>query len=95
MNNNETTELFKKRWEKYRKMGAYKYALFLASMYAATVLFVSVFWDYSQSELENPEILSFITKDVWIKTGTFFAVGLAFGFYHFKKSEKKYHDGIK
>ena len=87
-------ELFKKRWERSRKMGVYKYSLFLALIYSATVVFMSLLWDYKDSNLPFSEILTFFDKDLTIKTGTFFALGIIFGFYHFKKSEMKYEEGL-
>jgi len=94
MENRETNELFQKRWQKYKKMGMYKYALFLAVIYALTVLLAGLLWQYREANIPFSEILTLIDNSLLIKTGTFFAFGLAFGIYHYKKSEKKYMDGL-
>ncbi len=86
----ERQELFAKRWEAYRKHGKVKYAIFLALLYSGTVFFVSVGWDFFHAELPFSEIGTFISNELLIKTVVFFVLGIVFGLYHFKKSEKKY-----
>lgn len=66
----------------------------LALIYSLTVLSISLLWDYKDSELPFSEIFSFFNTDLAIKTGTFFVFGIVFGIYHFKKSEKKYQEGL-
>ena len=91
---NDKDKLFKKRWDRFRKLGAYKYGLFLALMYSVTVVLVSLLWDFREADIPFSEITTLIDKDLIIKTVTFFAFGLIFGVYHYNKSEKKYKDGI-
>lgn len=90
----EKNELFKKRWERYRKMGSLKYSLFLASLYASTIFVVSLLFDYNEGDLPFQEIFTYINGDLLIKTGTFFVFGILFGYYHYRKSERKYKEGI-
>ncbi len=94
MDNNETNELFQKRWEKYKKLGMYKYALFLGTIYALTVLIAGLLWQFKQVNIPFSKIFSLIDQALIIKTISFFAFGLAFGIYHFRKSEKKYKNGL-
>ena len=90
----EKNELFKKRWERYRKMGSLKYSLFLGSLYAFTIFIVSLLFDHNEGDLPFAEILTYVSVDLLVKTGTFFFFGILFGYYHFRKSERKYKEGI-
>jgi len=83
--------LFKKRWERFRKLGLIKYSLFLAILYSGTILFTSIIFDYIKGKQAISEIFTFIDQTLLIKTLVFFTLGLIFGIYHYKKSEKKYN----
>jgi hypothetical protein len=90
MEQNEKHNLFKKRWDRYRKMGAVKYGVFLGSLYALTLLLVSLLYDFNEGDLPFSEILTYIDGQLILKTTFFFVFGIAFGIYHFRKSETKY-----
>ena len=94
MDKNETNEIFQKRWEKYKRLGMYKYALFLGAIYALTVLIAGLLWQFKQENIPFSDILTLIDKAPVIKTISFFTFGLVFGIYHFRKSEKKYENGL-
>ena len=94
MEKSERQLLFKKRWERYRKMGAVKYGMFLGSLYAVTLFVISILYDYNEGDLPFSEISQYINGELLLKTGFFFVFGIAFGIYHFRKSERKYKDGL-
>ncbi|MBN2668935.1 MAG: hypothetical protein JXR60_06885 [Bacteroidales bacterium] len=83
-------ELFKKRWERYQKMGAIKYGLFLGFLYAFVLFSVSLLFDFKNGDLPIDQILTYINTELLLKTGFFLVFGFLFGLYHFKKSQKKY-----
>ena len=93
MEQNNKHDLFKKRWDRFRKMGAIKYGLFLGALYASTLFLVSILYDFNQGDLPFSKISTYINGELLIKTATFFVFGVIFGVYHYKKSERKYKEG--
>jgi hypothetical protein len=90
----ERQELFKKRWKRYQKMGPVGYGLFLGCLYAFVLFSISVLYDYNQGDLPFEEIATYINGELLIKTGVFFVFGLVFGIYHFRKSQRKFNNGL-
>ena len=84
-------ELFKKRWLHYRKYGVVKYAIFLGLLYSFTVLFVGVLFNFIKTDDTLSDIVWLMDKELALKSIVFFFVGLVFGIYHYKKSEKKFN----
>jgi hypothetical protein len=90
----EKQELFNKRWSRYQKMGPVGYGLFLGALYAGVLFSISLLYEHNEGDLPLAEITTYINGELLIKTGVFFVFGLLFGIYHFKKSQKKFNNGL-
>jgi len=87
----EKHELFKKRWLPYRKYGLVKYSIFLGLLYSFTVLSVGVLFNFIKTDDTLSDLNWLADKTLLLKSIVFFFVGIVFGIYHYKKSERKFN----
>ena len=91
MNLHDKHELFKKRWLPYQKHGIVKYSIFLGLLYAFTIILFAVLFKIINTDHNLSEIDWLADQTLILKTIVFFFVGIIFGIYHYKKSERKYN----